>query len=1114
MTSAALASALAVPAAVSTVPAVADAADTEIMSVAIESNGEVTVVPYTDFVNALLDGEGDVWDMYQDGSIASVSVEEGQFVEYEALANAVLEAEEGTTTTEILAELNTQEDALVDEDTVADYKNLGETLTVDSVSAINNTTVEVKFEDAVSDVDSIDFEIEDLDIENAAVKQTDDHTVVLTTSAQEGGEKYTISGNGETLVSFTGVSAVVPEDISIQTNSVQGIVGKEVTVRADIDEEVAGVPVTFNINASGEFNKDQVVEVYTNENGVAEYSYTQYSGGEDKVVAYATGNPDVRATNGMVYWGVEDRLSLEEVDNDDTLSNGEKKVYKVTARDVDGDPQSGYVNIAYKENLDVAPEDAIRDVEVTDAYGDDYPYQLSTGGVRTVQVKLGSDGEATFTLEGENSTVTPIAFIDDNFMDEDDNDYEGNGKLDSTELQAEGPSVSYDLIHEAEIDVDSEGSKNAAYMSSRGDGGRDYTATVRDEDGDLVPEGTEVNVVVDFGVEESTDDVYFNGQKVSSSSEVFTLEADEDGEVSFTLTGDKDAYATPTVFVDNGDDNGDLDDADLQEDGEIVYFTEASVEDATLAVEDSDGDSVDTLAAGEKAYFKYQAVDQNGKDYDEDYEATFEVDAGANKVRVYNAGNGDFLGTVDAFDDKSFDVESDSDGLAQIYVESDAPTDVDVEVSASDSTLPNLDGSVEFAASEGLVSGETYEAEVVDFNEVSDAITLRINGENYDLDYSGDDLFIDNNPKSENEFENQLDKYDRVYYIKGDTESFDLDLASEDGPEGNTENDQYFEPEETPEPTEGDFESVTATDESGDGVADQLEIKFNGDIEDSSVSIADFEVENATVDSYTTGDSDDDTVTLSITPDEGYETAPLGTLTLADGETISFQEDEDTTQIDSSDSAEIIDQVGPMLTEATLGDQTYASASITKLGQTINVDVVDENLEGALGNETTINVVNDSDDDSNDLDVSYDAANQTINVTLAENGDGSLNNDQNTLVAIANEIDALNQFNATLDGSGSAFLSEEETYEFSGGSDDVILTFSEALDDATVGFDDFEITTVTNEDGTATVANDQVTLNVTTADSAVEGEDVSVTDGNVEDQSSNSNTDTTAYTIN
>ncbi|HJA41436.1 MAG TPA: hypothetical protein H9667_07975, partial [Firmicutes bacterium] len=45
-----------------------------------------------------------------------------------------------------------------------------------SITAINATTVEVSFDEAISDVKALDFTIEGLTITNAAIKQTDAKT--------------------------------------------------------------------------------------------------------------------------------------------------------------------------------------------------------------------------------------------------------------------------------------------------------------------------------------------------------------------------------------------------------------------------------------------------------------------------------------------------------------------------------------------------------------------------------------------------------------------------------------------------------------------------------------------------------------------------------------------------------------------------------------------------------------------------------------------------------------------------------------------------------------------------------------------------------------------------
>lgn len=174
--------------------------------------------------------------------------------------------------------------------------------------AINTTTVEVTFGEEQADVKASDFAIEGLEIKNAAVKQTNNKVVVLTTATQEGNKEYTLTYKGDKVGTFAGISAVVPTSVKISQDTNSFTVGKEYTFKADIGQKVAGVPVTFNVDASGSLNKDHVVEVYTNADGIAEYSYTQYNGGVDTVSVYPTGAPAVRDV-AKAYWGKSKSIS-------------------------------------------------------------------------------------------------------------------------------------------------------------------------------------------------------------------------------------------------------------------------------------------------------------------------------------------------------------------------------------------------------------------------------------------------------------------------------------------------------------------------------------------------------------------------------------------------------------------------------------------------------------------------------------------------------------------------------------------------------------------------------------------------------------------------------------
>src|SRR5690606_2737760 len=106
---------------------------------------------------------------------------------------------------------------------------------VEAIRAINNTTVEVDFVEPIDNINALNFTIDGLEVTNAVVKQTDSSVAVLTTSPQEGGKTYTVSEGGNKLGTFEGISAVVPTAVKTTVASYQGVIGKEVTVKAEVE---------------------------------------------------------------------------------------------------------------------------------------------------------------------------------------------------------------------------------------------------------------------------------------------------------------------------------------------------------------------------------------------------------------------------------------------------------------------------------------------------------------------------------------------------------------------------------------------------------------------------------------------------------------------------------------------------------------------------------------------------------------------------------------------------------------------------------------------------------------------------------------------------------------
>lgn len=612
--------------------------------------------------------------------------------------------------------------------------------TVDaSVKAINNTTVEVTFDEEVNvdDVKAANFKIEGLEVKSAAVKQTNKKVVVLTTAAQTADKEYVLSYKDEEIGKFKGITAVIPTAIKMTTPSVQGTLGKEATVSAQVTvpegQSKAGIPVTFNIvtDTSNQLNQKVEVVTYTNEEGIASYSYTRYYAHNDSVTAYATDKASVFA-KGTVYWA--ESLSLTEVTQGNTLANGSKKVYKVVAPQFK-DKKDAYVNITFAENVDVTPDKLVRDVTVTDVGADSgkYPYQVSTGGTQEVRVKLDKNGEATFTLTGSNATVTPIVFVD-GYYDTYNVFKAGNGKLDAQELQAKAASVKFDLSHTLGLKVEAQGQQNAAAITTKGNGGRNYQVTLTDKDGKVAPDDTALKVVFPKGSISKDQPVYITvkgtdgkdlaAQKVVEDQVYTTYVNGTKGQVTFKLTGNKDAYATPTVFVDNGSDANKLDKSDLQTVSETTYFVDAVVNKSKLSVLDSEGEEVKSVATSAPAFFEYKSVDQNGFDYYAEtgsYEVSYQVSPQFGDVTV--SGNGLAATKVQKGTTATVKVTAVNGKASLRVVSADTAIASNVTVSASSSqiSLEDQPATVEFSK----YANELITDVATNVNTTTDELTIK-----------------------------------------------------------------------------------------------------------------------------------------------------------------------------------------------------------------------------------------------------------------------------------------------------------------------------------------------------------------------------------------------------
>ncbi|ATP38996.1 hypothetical protein CSE16_02590 [Solibacillus sp. R5-41] len=520
-----------------------------------------------------------------------------------------------------------------------------------SVKAINATTVEVTFEEDVTDVKALDFAIEGLTISNAVVKQTNKKTVVLTTSAQTADVEYTVTVNGEKVGSFKGVSAVVPTKVDLVSSSVQGKLGQQVSVQAKVTvaagQSAAGIPVTFSIPGN---NNDAVYptvtgEAITNADGVATYTYTRYGAGTDAVTAYATGDRSKFST-GYVFWGVDTILTITEVTEGATINNGANKTYKVTYKHpTTGKPVSGKtLNVGVKENIDVTV-DKLQNVTVNGTK----VVQTSDANTKAAQIKTDSKGEATFTVSGSNAEATPVVFEAAATTVTN-----SNGTVTTTgysqeytadKLQATAAKVKFGAVQaDYTIELKRDGGEVAATGLTNG---RKYNVVVKTKDGKLAANET-VNVAFNENIDGVISTVtsakfvkIVDGKQVSFEAGNITVKTNSKGEASFVIGTDlgsnfENTYATPIAWIDINNQSGkdaNLDKGEPTSVAPISYFQAAYLEGSKLVSKNAQGDTEDKFVGKEKATFKVELTNQSGKAVNNSGYVTNDV-----SYTVYNTG--------------------------------------------------------------------------------------------------------------------------------------------------------------------------------------------------------------------------------------------------------------------------------------------------------------------------------------------------------------------------------------------------------------------------------------------------------------------------------------------
>ncbi|MGE7950645.1 S-layer homology domain-containing protein [Lysinibacillus xylanilyticus] len=523
-----------------------------------------------------------------------------------------------------------------------------------SVKAINNTTVEVTFDKEVENVQALNFEIKDLEVKNAAVKQTNKKVVVLTTAPQTADKEYTVSLNAEEVGKFKGVSAVNPTKVELITPATQGKLGQQATVKAKVTvaegQSKAGIPVTFYVPGN---NTDGVTptltgEAITDENGVASYSYTRYKDGTDEVTAYATGDRS-KFSIGYVFWGVDTILSIQEVTTGDTINNGADKTYKVTYKNPKtGKPEANQTfNVGFVENMNVT-SDKVSNATVNGVNA----LQLSNNtGLAAAKITTDSKGEATFTVSGANTAVTPVVFAPNTATGEKAEVYKASA------LQATTSKVTFGALQaKYTIEMTREGSEVAARYKENG---REYKVVVKDKDGKLakneivnVAFNEDVDRVISTNtdakfieVDEDDNQSYYpnNAADGKNNAKQISVKTNDKGEATFVIGSDKENdYATPVAWIDINTSNakqGRLDEGEPKTTAPISYFQNAYLDGASIKAYNDKNKAVKEFKGNETATFRAELVNQSNKKMPNTSikKVTYTIfNTGANDVKVGN----------------------------------------------------------------------------------------------------------------------------------------------------------------------------------------------------------------------------------------------------------------------------------------------------------------------------------------------------------------------------------------------------------------------------------------------------------------------------------------------
>lgn len=1163
MTTAALSAAVAIPAATIT----ADAAEVELQQVAFELDGEVQVVDFEDYVDAIVSESGDLYDYVTEASPAAIGIGEGEFVSYEALVNAIIDADEDQTGQEVLAEVSENEEALVEEDTVAEYGQWGEDTSapaVESVSANNLKEVTVDFNKDVSDLEGVtnvdNYSLEDpngndVDLDAAAVNGS--QVTLWLTDDQDNQDEVTLDVSSD-LVEDSETFELEFFDTTVPTAEGVEVVGQntlKVEFSEPIDPSTGNAKEAFELTDEDGTNYNVREANFDNNNRVAfveffsdledgEYTLTVNSEYQDYV-------PFTVKENEFTIDVVEDEDAPELVEA--SSLNQKTVVYEFdeTVELTEGDGQvvdSGDFldNFYHTNSKNTASKVEVKNGnEVHVTFGDD---EVLPNGVANLYI----DGESVTDLWGNEQVSQLTAEIT--------TDYDSEAPSVDNVSQVDNSQNSFVLSFDSVVDG-STATNHDNYTVTNADGDELSIDTIEfdSEDSDNVEVTLNDPAYGSLTVEVlAIEDLFGNEMGDESVAlEMVDVTAPDAGEFEGTFYKDSEDTVITFDFNDKMATSGDY------AVNELSNYTVENSDGDDVALDSVSSASLEVKEDGSQIEIAFDTDDLDIKEDKPEFKGTRVADAEDNRINTLtfteeldNISEGEVsYDSITIVDEDTVEVNFDQD--LEIYDEQDfefTANGNDVEIESSnqveeDTVRFNLNTELD---TEGHADGGDFLT-----------LTTVAGGETVNRFGQGVDINQEIDPSVENITEELSPEVDSVVTTSQDTievtfteeveaalvnrTTFDVEdnavtnVTATESADGyattfELDLDESIELDDTPEVSVADasdivdqygnvFDGEVPSTEDGYTANTAISTPVSDEVvnasEDEELTVAGTAEPNSTIEiSIDDDNADNDAVTSEVDVDsDGNYSTDLDVSSLDEGtltvEVVSL--DDSDNEIDSDSINVVKDTEGATLTDAS---NTQEAAETTfQAGETddeITVTLQDEgenNLLGAYGNEISVELVNG---DNSGGDTSATFTGSTLTVTLGEDTDGNVNATVSEVVTSINNVDG---FDSTVssDANEADDTAQVATSNFADGSDEVTVTFSEAYNSEDVDTDDattdFTLGNVTFEGNVATPNATTATITVTSADAQVQGEDLSVKDGEITDEDGN-DVSTTAVTVN